>query len=93
MSDTPPAGEAAQAAAPRFTLADLQSIAEHRHGLYLFKKQGYATGPGGPYLSEATAQALVDAGLARFEPSGGRHGSVKVTAKGQKAALDRKLPR
>jgi hypothetical protein len=89
MSDTSPAA-AAQAA---LTLADLERVAEHRHGLYLFKQQGYATGPGGPYLSEATAQALVDAGLARFEPSGGRHGSVKVTAKGQKAALDRKLPR
>lgn len=64
---------------------DLAIIGEHPTGLYLFKGKGYCSHAAGPFLTPATAEALIAAGLCAFEPSGGAFGSIKITAAGRDA--------
>lgn len=80
----PDDGAANQADPYADPLETLKKIGEHRFGLYKFPKQGYAAHKGGPFLPEDHANAMIDAGVVRFEPSGGAHGSIKITAKGRK---------
>jgi hypothetical protein len=95
-SDPPPAAAAkppkakapaAPAAATMNTVApdatDLSLVGRQRYGLYYFAKLGYCATPHGPFMAEAVAKALVDAGLCEFEPSGGAAGSIKITDAGR----------
>lgn len=63
--------------------AALRAVAAQAYGLYLYPGKGYATHEGGPYHDTATIADLARAGMVYAEPSGGNHGSVKVTDLGK----------
>lgn len=75
----------AQAALTDAQLSGLARIAANRYGLYFFpgKGKGFALADGGSYLSNDDAQLLFQRGLTRFEPSGGKDGSMKITDAGR----------
>jgi hypothetical protein len=64
----------------------LRDMAANRYGLYRrVVAGGYSSDPGGKGLvhDQVDVDALIAAGLARHEPSGGMGGSVKITPAGR----------
>lgn len=82
---TPPA--APTPAATRLNAAGAACLAAAREGRCLYRgKAGYSlSGTGGKQHTFPVVAALVKAGLLRDVPSGGAHGSVKITDTGLKA--------
>jgi len=63
----------------------LGTLAVNRYGLYRFPGLGFATEQRGPFYPEAFVDGAVADGFAYFEPTGGSHGSVKITEAGRAA--------
>jgi hypothetical protein len=78
-----PAGELLLEARHIAALGDAEA---NRYGLYREPGKGFSTQPGaGDGHTPDTVDQLLRAGLLYAEPSGGRHGSVKITPDGRDA--------
>lgn len=81
--ETPPIPTAARVS--REQVEFLGTLSVNRYGLYRFPNLGFATEQRGPFYPEEFVKAQVDDGFAYFEPTGGAHGSVKITDAGRAA--------
>jgi hypothetical protein len=66
-------------------IAFLGDLTANRYGLYRHAGGGYGGEAHRPRWSQAFADQAVELGLAHHEPSGGAHGSVKITDVGRAA--------
>lgn len=68
-------------------LAFLGDLMVNRGGLYLTPGRGFAASGSGSFYTAEGVALMVEQGDAVLEPTGGRYGSVKITAQGRETYM------